>query len=241
MLAIIRIVCIFIYFILANALLIVMCVLRPFHRDNVYVIGKVYGVMSKMVGINVVLKVPESVKNGGPYVFVANHQNSYDLITVCMSAQKGVVTVGKKSLVWIPVFGWLYWLSGNILIDRKNKGRAHDTLAQTVDKIQKRRLSVYFFPEGTRSRGRGLLPFKTGAFRIAQAVNEPVVMVCTSNLQNKIKLNRWNNGTLLIELCEPIEIDESKDVKQWADYFRSSMATTIAQLDEQVALQDKVK
>lgn len=241
MLALIRIVSIFIYFIFANLLLILMCVVRPFHRDNVYVIGKVYGVMSKMVGVKVELRVPDSVKHGGPYVFIANHQNSYDLITVCLSAQKGVVTVGKKSLIWIPVFGWLYWLSGNILIDRKNKGRAHDTLAQTVEKINKRRLSVYFFPEGTRSRGRGLLPFKTGAFRIAQAVNEPVVMVCTSNLQNKIKLNRWNNGTLLIELCEPVVVDDSKDAKQWADYFRTAMAAKISDLDEQVAQLDKVQ
>ncbi len=212
-----------------------MCVVRPFHRDNVYVIGKVYGVMSKLAGINVELRVPDSVKHGGPFVFVANHQNSYDLITVCMSAQKGVVTVGKKSLIWIPVFGWLYWLSGNILIDRKNKGRANDTLKQTVDKINERRLSVYFFPEGTRSRGRGLLPFKTGAFRIAKAVNEPIVMVSTSNLHNKFKLNRWDNGTLWVELSEPIEPVDGQDAKQWADEVRTKMMDNIKQLDNEVA------
>ena len=235
MLAIIRVISIFIYFIVANLLLILMCVVRPFHRDNVYVIGKVYGVMSKLAGINVELRVPDSVKHGGPFVFVANHQNSYDLITVCMSAQKGVVTVGKKSLIWIPVFGWLYWLSGNILIDRKNKGRANDTLKQTVDKINERRLSVYFFPEGTRSRGRGLLPFKTGAFRIAKAVNEPIVMVSTSNLHNKVKLNRWDNGTLLVELSEPIEPVDGQDAKQWADEVRTKMMDNIKQLDNEVA------
>ncbi len=191
--------------------------------------------MSKLAGINVELRVPDSVKHGGPFVFVANHQNSYDLITVCMSAQKGVVTVGKKSLIWIPVFGWLYWLSGNILIDRKNKGRANDTLKQTVDKINERRLSVYFFPEGTRSRGRGLLPFKTGAFRIAKAVNEPIVMVSTSNLHNKVNLNRWDNGTLLVELSEPIEPVDGQDAKQWADEVRTKMMDNIKQLDNEVA------
>jgi len=41
------------------------------------------------------------------------------------------------------------------MIDRKNSGRAHDTLLGTVQKIQKRRLSVWFFPEGTRSYNRG--------------------------------------------------------------------------------------
>ncbi|WJG10073.1 1-acylglycerol-3-phosphate O-acyltransferase [Aliiglaciecola sp. LCG003] len=241
MLAVIRIIIVFIYFILASVGLILLCIVRPFHRDNVYVIGHVYGKMAGLVGIKVKITVPMSVKNQGPHVFIANHQNSYDLITVCASAQKGMVTVGKKSLVWIPVFGWLYWLSGNILIDRKNKGKAHDTLKQTADIILHRRLSVFFFPEGTRSYGRGLLPFKTGAFRIAKAVNEPVVMVCTSNLHQKVKLNRWNNGSLLIELCEPVKIDDSRDAKQWADFFHQKMSEKIRQLDAQVALVDKVK
>ena len=164
MLAVIRIPLVFFYFLLINALLILICLARPFHRDNVYLAGKLYSGMAKLVGLNVEYRVPQSVRTGGPYVFIGNHQNSYDLITVCGAAQKGMVTVGKKSLKWIPVFGWVYWLSGNILIDRKNKGRAHDTLKVTVDKIRERRLSVWFFPEGTRSYGRGLLPFKTGCF-----------------------------------------------------------------------------
>ena len=216
-----------------------MCVLRPFHRNNVHVIGKVFGFMARIVGLTLQIRVPESVKHGGPYVFIANHQNSYDLITVCSSAQRGVVTVGKKSLVLIPVFGWLYWLSGNILIDRNNSGRAKDTLLQTAEKIKQRRLSVFFFPEGTRSYGRGLLPFKTGAFRIAAATNEPIVTVSTSNLHDKVKLNRWNNGTVLIELSEPESIDASQNAKFWANYFHDKMQLKIQQLNAEVADIDK--
>ncbi len=33
-------------------------------------------------------------------------------------------------------------------------------MSVTVDKIIKNKLSVWMFPEGTRSKGRGLLPFK---------------------------------------------------------------------------------
>nr|WP_252729241.1 1-acylglycerol-3-phosphate O-acyltransferase [Aliiglaciecola lipolytica] len=221
--------------------MIVMCLVRPFHRNNVHVIGKVYGAIAPMIGLKVKVNVPTSVKNGGPFVFVANHQNSYDLITVCLSAQKGVVSVGKKSLVLIPIFGWLYWLSGNILIDRKDSGRAKDTLKQTIDKINQRKLSVFFFPEGTRSRGRGLLSFKTGAFRIAQAVNEPIVMVSTSNLHQKIQLNRWDNGTLLIDLSEPVILDKQHDAKTWAKEIHNRMKIKIAELDNQVAQIDEVK
>ena len=238
-LAVLRVLVIFVYFIVANVLMILMCIFRPFHRNNVFVIGKVYGFMSKLVGIDLRIRVPESVKKGGPYVFIANHQNSYDLITICSAAQRGVVTVGKKSLVFIPVFGWLYWLSGNILIDRNDSGRAKDTLLQTVKKIQQRRLSVFFFPEGTRSYGRGLLPFKTGAFRIALAANEPVVTVSASNLHNKVKLNRWNNGTVIVDLSEPEVIDSKKGSKYWAKHFHEKMHSKIQQLNAEVAEIDR--
>lgn len=235
MLALLRIVTILVYFLLINFVLIVVCLARPFHRDNVYFAGILYSSIAKLLGLKLVFRVPDSVKNGGPYVFICNHQNSYDLITVCGAAQKGMVTVGKKSLKWIPIFGQAYWLSGNIMIDRKNSGRAHDTLKSTVEKIKQRRLSVWFFPEGTRSYGKALLPFKSGAFRIAQATGEEVVTVCASNLHNKVKLNRWDNGTLLVALGEPQAIDADKTSKECGEYFRRQMAEEIKALDLEVA------
>lgn len=234
MLALLRIVAIFFYFLLINLLLILVCLLRPFHRDNVHAAGVLYSSVSTLLGLKLEIRVPDSVKQGGPYVFIANHQNSYDLLTICAAAQKGTVTVGKKSLKWIPLFGQVYWLTGNIMIDRKNSGRALDTLQGTVQKIQKSRLSVWFFPEGTRSYGRGLLPFKTGAFRIAKATNEPIVVVTASRLHGKVKLNRWNNGTLLIQLSEPEFIDENKSIKQNTEHFHQKMKLQIEKLDAEL-------
>lgn len=234
LLALLRIVAIFFYFLLINLLLILICLLRPFHRDNVHVAGILYSSISTLLGLKLEIRVPDSIKDGGPYVFIANHQNSFDLLTICAAAQKGTVTVGKKSLIWIPLFGQVYWLTGNIMIDRKNSGRAHDTLQGTVQKILKRRLSVWFFPEGTRSNGRGLLPFKTGAFRIAKATEEPIVTVTASRLHNKIKLNRWDNGTLLITLSEPEFMDEKKSIKQNAEYFHQKMQLQIKNIDAEL-------
>ncbi len=67
----------------------------------------------------------------------------------------------------MPLFGQLYWLTGNILIDRANRSKAKGTIDQVVNSIKESDVSVWMFPEGTRSRGRGLLPFKTGAFHAA--------------------------------------------------------------------------
>jgi 1-acyl-sn-glycerol-3-phosphate acyltransferase len=79
----------------------------------------------------------------------------------------------------------------------------------TANKIKKNKLSVWMFPEGTRSRGRGLLPLKTGAFRTAIQAKVPVVPVCASNQHGTIKLNRWDNGKIIIEFLDPINLDDS--------------------------------
>jgi 1-acyl-sn-glycerol-3-phosphate acyltransferase len=234
LLALLRIVAIFFYFLLINLVLILICLLRPFHRDNVHAAGTLYSSVSVLLGLKIKIRVPDSVKQVGPFVYIANHQNSYDLLTICGATQKGTVTVGKKSLKWLPVVGQIYWLTGNIMIDRKNSSRAYDTLQSTVQKIQKKRLSVWFFPEGTRSNGRGLLPFKTGAFRIAKATNEPIVTITASRLYDKIKLNRWDNGILLIELSDPEFMDENKSIKQNAEYFHQKMQRQIEKVDTEI-------
>lgn len=234
MIAIFRVVSLFVWFLVVNIVLLVACMLRPKHRDNVALCGNLYSSMSRVVGVKIKVRGLENIPEE-PVIFIANHQNSYDLITICKACTPGTFVIGKKSLVLIPVFGWLFWLSGCVLIDRKNSAKAADTLSSTIEKIRKRAISVWFFPEGTRSRGRGMLPFKTGAFRIAKKLELPVVRICASDLQSKIKLNRWDNGTLLIDISKPISMDESKNVKQWSMTFREYMLEDFDRVNAEVA------
>jgi 1-acyl-sn-glycerol-3-phosphate acyltransferase len=235
-LALTRIILLFIYFLLMNAGLVIFFIFRPMHRNNVCVAGKYYSMMAKILGVTLVYRGSKDVDDKQSYVYVANHQNNYDLATVSHGARPGVVTVGKKSLKWIPIFGLIYWLSGNIMIDRKNSGKARDTLSLTGEKMRERNLSIWMFPEGTRSRGRGLLPFKTGAFRLALSENKAIVPVVCSDVDNgKIKLNRWNNGTVIIESLGPVALDKSKNAKQLAFDFHAQMQDAFNRLTQEAA------
>lgn len=239
MLAVLRILIIIPAFLLINLLILMVCIFRPFHRNNVHTAGQMYSWLSAILGLKVIVRRSPDVIDKVPYVFIANHQNSYDIITICKAALPGVVTVGKKSLKWIPVFGQIYWLSGNIMIDRKNSGRARDTLLIAARKIREKKTSVWVFPEGTRSNGRGVLPFKQGAFRIAQSTKEPVVMVTASNLHNKIKWNRWNNGVVLVDIDAPVAMTDEHSLKEWIAIFHQRMESKFTQLDAEVAELEK--
>ncbi|WP_241242153.1 1-acylglycerol-3-phosphate O-acyltransferase [Thalassotalea sp. G2M2-11] len=216
---------------------ILLCLIRPFHRNNVYHTAKFLGKVSYLLGLEVEVRVPESVANASPAVFICNHQNSYDIFTVSNAVLPSTVSVGKKSLKWIPFFGQMYWLTGNILIDRKNTSKAINTIAVTAKKIREKQLSVWLFPEGTRSNGRGLLPFKTGAFRTALQAKVPIIPVCASNMHKKIDLNRWDNGKIIIEFLEPISMEglTKDDIRSVANTTRDKMRDKIAQIDKEVA------
>ncbi|KEY90863.1 1-acyl-sn-glycerol-3-phosphate acyltransferase [Candidatus Photodesmus blepharus] len=182
------------------------------------------------------LRMPEDAYHRrGQYVYIANHQNNWDMFTVSSAVTPKVVTVGKKSLIWIPLFGQLYWLSGNILINRANRFQAIDTIEYIVNRIKRTSVSVWMFPEGTRSRGRGLLPFKNGAFYAAIFSGVPIVpIVCSST--SELKLNRWRNGYVIVEMLPPISTKgyNKESVRELVNLCHHQMRAKLALLDEEV-------
>ena len=110
-------------------------------------------------------------------------------------------------------------------------------MSELARRINEDNLSIWMFPEGTRSRGRGLLPFKTGAFHAAIAAGVPIVPVVCSTTHNKIDLNRWDNGTVICEMLEPIDVSgyTRENVRELAEYCHDVMQKRIAELDREVA------
>lgn len=235
-LAVVRLLLLAISLVVISVSVCLYCLVRPFRRNTVFHAARLLGSLSKIIGLTVEVRVPFSVQELGPVVYICNHQNSYDIFTISNAVQPHTVSIGKKSLKWIPFFGQMYWLTGNILIDRDNRNKAMNTIAQTAKKINDRQLSVWLFPEGTRSNGRGLLPFKTGAFRTALQAGVPMVPVCASNLHGTIKLNRWNNGKMIIEFQQPIELTDScrDNMRQLANQVHDQMQQRIAELSREV-------
>lgn len=197
--------------------------------------------MSTVFGVKVELRKPQGAENYGNAIYIANHQNNYDMITAAKIVQPTTVTVGKKSLLWVPFFGLLYWLAGNLLIDRDNRAKAHGTIGKLVDQFNKKRISFWMFPEGTRSRGRGLLPFKTGAFHAAVAAGVPVIPIVVSNTHGKINLNRLKNGLVIVEMLPPVDVKqfEATSVRKLATHCSELMAAKLEELNAEVEEREK--
>ncbi|MFP3014411.1 MAG: 1-acylglycerol-3-phosphate O-acyltransferase [Arsenophonus sp.] len=236
MIAIIRIIIAILFTILVCILGCFYCLFTIRNKQHVMRFGRIFGKLSYIFGITIINRVPSEAKDYGPSIYIGNHQNNYDMITISNAVQPNTITVGKKSLIFIPIFGQLYWLTGNVLIDRTNRYQAHNTILQLVKEIKKRKISIWMFPEGTRSRGRGLLPFKTGAFYVAIAAGVPIVPICLSKTDGRIKLNRWNNGVVIIEMLPPIDTRKynRENGHELAEYCHGLLKTKIIELNKEV-------
>lgn len=217
------------------------CLVRPRDPQHVARFGHLLGRLAPLLGLRVICRFPSHVERFGQAVYIGNHQNNYDMFTISCMVPPRTVTIGKQSLIWIPIFGPLYWLSGNILLNRRKHNQAYSTITQVVRQLQTNRQSVWIFPEGTRTRGRGLMPFKKGAFHTAIAAGVPIIPICASNLHRKVHWNRWHNGSVIIEMLAPIATEGygKHQARELADYCYQLMQAKITQLEAEVAQRDR--
>ena len=219
---------------------IIYCLFSPRNPKNTYHFAILFSKLAWIVGLKVTYRIPENAKDNGSVVYLANHQNNYDMVTTTGAVQPGSVTIGKKSLVWIPFFGIIYWLTGNILIDRDNKSKSSNTISDVVKQMKSKNLAVWIFPEGTRSRGRGLLPFKMGAFHTALQAGVNVVPTVVSDTHDQVNLNRWNNGEVIVEMMDPIDITKYKkrEIRKLMNDAHAIMLEKYEQLNKEVKRPD---
>ena len=100
-----------------------------------------------------------------PYVLVANHSSFTDVFLIATFPGERKF-LSKKTVFKIPLLGWQMRVAGDVPIvrgDRESARRAMRDLRERLD----RKLSVIFFPEGTRSADGSLGEFREGAFRLA--------------------------------------------------------------------------
>jgi 1-acyl-sn-glycerol-3-phosphate acyltransferase len=111
----------------------------------------------------------------GPFIVVANHQSILDILLLSRVPRE-MKWIAKEELFDIPWVGWMLRMSGDIPIRRGDAESGGEALARARTYLS-RGMSVMLFPEGTRSKSGKLLPFKSGAFRLAVETGVPVLPI----------------------------------------------------------------
>jgi 1-acyl-sn-glycerol-3-phosphate acyltransferase len=208
---------------------------RPKDARNLYFVSRLFGYGALFI-FNIKLKLVgrEILDYKRPCLFIANHQSNLDMFAWSSIVPPNTVSLGKKSILYIPFFGQLYWILGNVAIDRKNRTKAFQTMNSLQTLFKKNHTSVVIMPEGTRSYGRGLLPFKRGAFHTAIQNQIPIVPVCFNSFDKNIDLGSLKKNIILAKILDPIETKDltKNDVTELSLHCHRLMKETIEELDQ---------
>ncbi|MDR9416525.1 MAG: lysophospholipid acyltransferase family protein [Gracilimonas sp.] len=165
-----------------------------------------------------------------PTVFVSNHQSFLDMALIYHLPWK-MKWVSKRSLTYIPVMGWLVWLTGHLTINRKSKTalKKLDNLVEPLTDL----VPVMIFPEGTRTMNGELKPFKNGPFLLAQEhgfLLQPMVIDGGYEAMppGSAKLNP--NVKFKLKVMEPIDPNGFEDMKELKDHTREIMSRELTEL-----------
>jgi 1-acyl-sn-glycerol-3-phosphate acyltransferase len=183
--------------------------------------------MTAILGWTVDVENRERLVASRPAVIVGNHQSNLDVVVWPAFFPDSTVVVGKKQIGMIPVFGWLFRETGNILIDRDNSIKARASIEEAAVRIRRERLRVWMAPEGHRNQGFEMLPFKKGAFHLAIAAQVPIVPFVDGPLAPVLDAPRLmvRPGTITVRVLEPVSTEGlgEGDVDALSARVRSAM------------------
>ena len=165
------------------------------------------------------------------YMIVSNHQSQLDIL-VAFSLFFHFKWVSKAEVFKIPLIGWNMVLNNYIKLKRGDKESTARMMADCEKRIDQGN-SIYFFPEGTRSKDGTVKIFKKGAFVLAKKKKLPILPIAiigTTNALPKHSLNFHGYHRIQIHVLEAIPYDYFSNLPEdeIAQMVREKIAAYVA-------------
>lgn len=191
------------------------------------------GVVLAAGGIRVEAEGLDRLDPGGPQVIVANHQSLLDILALFRALPVSLRFVAKMELSRVPVFGSAMRRAGHVFIDRSNRMQAVEVMRDAGERMKEEGLTLGLFPEGTRSRGRGLRRFRRGSFVLAIETRTTMVPVAVDGGARILPAGerRVHPGTLRVRCGDPVEM-EGLDRDDRDRLLQAARASIDAMLEE---------
>ena len=180
----------------------------PFYRAVMHIYVEA---LISLVGIRLHTRGLEKTPRDGRFLLVCNHLFLADpgiLIHCFKDSQLAFITKQENQSMFIV---------GKIMhkilcqpLDRENDRAALKTILKCISLIKEDKVSVGVFPEGYTSKDGKLHHFRSGAFKIAQKANVPIVVCTLQNtrmiFKNLAKLKKTDVELHLVEVIPPQEL-----------------------------------
>ncbi len=184
-------------------------------------------VITTISGVNVIVEGAQNIPDDEAVVYIANHRSIFDVIIGYTHCPGLTGFIAKNNLEKVPILRvWMHRVHCYFL-DRSNPRDGLRVILSAIEDI-KRGISIFVFPEGTRTKTGEMLPFKEGTFKMATKTGCAIIPVAITGtdeiLRNHIPFIR--KTTVVFHYGTPIYPDqlEADQKKHIGAYTQSVIA-----------------
>ena len=146
----------------------------------------VFKVILFLSGVNTTVIGLENIPKDEPVVFIGNHRGFFDTVVSYSRMPRLTGFIAKKEMQKVPFIRlWMKYLHC-LFMDRSNPREGLKTILSGIEQINNG-ISIVIFPEGTRNKGDGIMPFHGGSFKLADKSNSKIIPMVQNNTENVLE------------------------------------------------------
>lgn len=195
-----------------------------------------FGVVAFLGGARYEVKGLENIPKDQAVLFVGNHQSFFDVILGYHLCPPITGFLSKKTFEKVPLLSVWMKLNYCIFLTRTDPRQDLKLILKAQEHI-KNGISMFVFPEGTRSKTGEMAPFHEASVKIATKTKAPIVPVAFTNTREVFEthLPFMKKTKVIITYMPPVYADklEGEDKKKVGAYLQGLIQK---QLDEDAKL-----
>lgn len=223
------------FFILSIPFYIIEYIIGKFNprlkaKSSQAIVVGAFNIILFFCGIKKTVLGADNIPKDEAVLYVSNHRSYFDILIGYTSVTTLTGFVAKKEMARIPFLRvWMRYLNC-LFLDRENLKEGLKTILKGIEQI-KNGYSVFIAPEGTRSQGNEMLPFKEGSLKMAEKSGCPIIPVSLTNTDGAFEKHLpWiRKAHVIIEFGKPVYVkDLSKEEKKFlGSYVQNIIKSTL--------------
>ena len=151
-----------------------------------------------------------------PCIIVSNHLSKFDPMALfCLEKKRRLAFVSKIENMKAPIAGPVLYQLGFLPLERDNPLQAMRMVRTGAKMVKENGFSMGIYPEGTRNTTDELLPFKPGAFVMAQKAGAPVAVTVIRGIRGASG-RLFTRASIEVLKVIPAEEVQAKDPEELA-------------------------
>ena len=183
----------------------------------------------------------EEIPEKEAVLFIGNHRSYFDIVVAYSILPHPTGFISKKEIAKIPnIAVWMKELHC-LFLDRENLKQNLQVIIEAIKQV-KSGISMWIYPEGTRSTGKTELEmeeFKAGSFKIAEKSACKIIPVAMINTRKVMEENfpKLQSAKVYVRFGKPIDLAElsEEERKNIAEFTKEKIQQMIMELKEKEA------